>query len=59
MMTDAKQPDDHPSSAETPAIPPHAPNGVPDEAVNTEPTGRPTSDREATEAAASPKTHQP
>ena len=58
-MTDPKQPDDHPSNEQMPALPPNAPNGVPPEAVDVEPKGHPTSDRQATETAASPDKHKP
>lgn len=58
-MTDPKQPDDHPSAEQTPTMPPHAPNGVPAEAVDDEPKGYPTSDRQSTETAASPDRHKP
>jgi hypothetical protein len=59
MMTEPKQPDDHPPAEGASKMPPHAPNGVPPGVNDADATGSPTSDRQATETAASPDKHKP
>ena len=57
MMTEPKQPEDHPAPEQAPSVPPNAPNGVPPEAGEAEATGWPTSDRHETETTANPDKH--
>ena len=59
MMTEPKQPDDHPAPEQVSKMPTHAPNGVPPDASQADAKGSPTSDRQATETAASPEKQSP